>query len=287
MSNLSLSFAMAAEPYFYADEGKYDKRIKRVYVEGALDKKFFSNIFISNYIKCRSVKEAEAIEKWFHIDSSKKEIIANLRRIAGDSVYGIVDRDYKEYEILPNIFCTDTRDIESLIAFTDKDIYKRLGTNIKASDVKTALVMAYQLGYAKQHLRLWSGHDSGWFSDLLDGVEKCYNNESELSIDQLRKHIKKISPDNYPSNADIAQFQAKHKAWNQSLDSLDFSELNSTWDYIGGHDFSYFLSIVSEEANQKYYGILHGMEHGLIDVYNYECFKSTKLYELLKKAELV
>lgn len=290
MNKLNIPLGMLSETTINADMAKYKPKYY-IYVEGRTDKTFYSKVIRVSDVICKSVEEATRSDLAFRDrNSNKKTIIFNFgfNSSASPPSYGIVDRDYENKQSSFGVFYTDTRDLESMLIYTDKNLYQKLGCLLGYDDIKKALFMAYQWGYMKQQFSLFHYENLG---DVLLGIEKCFNESCQINIVQMREHIKQVSSA-CPSSGDIKRFAKNDKnitdnRWNQNFDVIDFETDLSVWAFINGHDFIYFLKATNESVNKKYGSQNYSLEYAIIENYDIDCFKSTRLYQFMMNANLV
>ena len=139
-------------------------------VEGTTDKTLLEHIIDTNSV---SIREINYYGRNIHKDlkDCKKEIVYTILDSFLDeendvTIYGLVDRDYydldgiityylktnvedeedKKYlwnKVKEHIFVTDTRDLETLLIYTQKDIYKLF--NLSKEEYKKAIYISMQL----------------------------------------------------------------------------------------------------------------------------------------------
>lgn len=290
MSEMKLPLGMSSETAFLADSSKYSKKYY-VYVEGSTDKVFYCRILKDGIVQCRSVAEATKSDLCFRDPTSnKKTIVKSLLFSQSPPFFGIVDRDYDTKSSGGGVFYTDTRDLETLLVFSDVALYSRIGCQVEYDDVKKALFMAYQWGYVKDAFGLHK-NDSSQRDSMIDGIEVCFNSECQLCIDSLREHLKKVIS-HYPSNQDVKKFCSKEKkitgtSWNITRNVIDWTVHSDVWSFINGHDMLYFLKKVNQSVYDKYGNQVYGLEYAIINNYDVFCFRTTELYRLLNDSDLV
>lgn len=147
---------------------------KLLIVEGLTDKQFMENIKKEDVI-CQNVNFITCNDS---ISNCKKVIIDLLDGLYGPpilfkrpkgsenwKVFGMIDKDYDEYQNKPKCFMTDTHDLETLMLSTAEDLLQKIllekivlpviEFDIQQqiyNDVEKALFLAYQLGTMRKLL---------------------------------------------------------------------------------------------------------------------------------------
>ncbi len=287
MSEMKITVGMCSAAKLKEDYFKYQGVSQEyiVYVEGKTDQRFYSKILDDRLVQCWTVKEMERAEsRYWYYKSNKRKIVESVKSMKNPPNFGIVDRDHEKKEEEKGIFYTDTRDLESILIFSDEQLYTKLGCSISSDDYSKSLFMAYQWGYVKQKINLYNYPKN---TNINDGIELCFNDALQICIASVREYLKKnngcfLSDD---QEQIIDRFIKTDKniyqgVWNTSYQTV--RHISDLWDFVGGHDFEYFLKIINQDvANEKNFG------YALIDNYDISCFKSTNLYRLLSMANLV
>lgn len=290
MNNWGFPKSMISEVAFRTDVHKYDKTYFCLYVEGKTDKVFYERILKDN-VTCRSVAEAVESDGLFRMPGSNRNtIIANAQAAKFESppCFGVVDRDNSTEIVAKGVFYTDTRDLETLLIYTDDEMYQKIDPTLTLEEVKSALFMAYQFGYLTDAWKLYKNKGI----DIIENVEKCYDVNNLINIEDLRYHLKRINARTLPSTQEMKQFKKNCNkisgvTWNEEVTSIAWDSVSGVWDYIKGHDFVYFLVKKNESLSKRIRFPSNALEYELINKYNVECFKKCSLYYELSKAELI
>lgn len=224
-----------------------------------------------------------------------------------------------------NLFVTDTHDLETLILSTDRDILHRLaGCDIAQEDIHKALFMAYQIGKIREILH---GLDMKWplaagEADYGEFIGEDSRVSAQELISYLRRKVREsanqsddpfkigyYAPDPEAvheatarcKKLDYSKVEADKKArkwldkegrWKGALETFDPSARQDLWTVINGHEFLSLLRYVNEDAAYQFedhsaHRLNRKFEMALIDAYDSDQFKTTRIYERMAAAQVV
>lgn len=220
-------------------------------------------------------------------------------------VYGIVDRDYDDFEAYTcsrGLYVTDTHDIETLLISTDPAIWSRLEKcEIKQEDITKALFIAYQLAILRNAIRqigdvtirsIKSGSYDVDFSAFVDDGKIALRK----LLDYLNERNKEIAPEAVLSSKDsekLIQNILKDKQYKKllnsegefktSIENFETDKIDNFWIVVDGHDILALIKYINENAAVKYndytaYSLNRDFEMDLIKSYDHAQFKRTALY---------
>lgn len=290
-----------------------------LYVEGSTDKRFYSRILKSNvncvfakeYIESRGSFKSAQEQNEEKLINCKDVIVRICKKLIFEqsNTYGIIDKDGDDIDNNQrlHLYVSDTYDLETMLMFTDNDWYMRMG--IPQDDVKKAIFIAVQLSSITHALRAVNCEN---VSDLNAGskeVEYCEfvndKNDCKISLSMLLTYLfaneKEADEKSYAVLKEMQNCKACKRVINKfSKEGLrlwigDYGEIDDTsallWQDINGHVALQSLRFVNDEANNKYRprtrNEYRNFEHALISVYDYNCFRKTKLYQLMSKENLI
>ena len=84
----------------------------------------------------------------------------------------------------------------------------------------------------------------------------------------------------------------KSGLWKQSPEAFDPSSAEDFWNVVNGHDILAILRLINEDAETAYSNaggrlLNRDFEVDLIENYDYDCIKSTKIYADMKSEAIV
>ncbi len=229
-------------------------------------------------------------------------------------VYGIVDRDYEDFETYTcskGLYVTDTHDIETLLISTDPSIWSRLeNCEIKPGDISQALFIAYQFAVLREAIRqmgnvtirsIKSGSYDVDFSAFVDNGKIILRK----LLDYVNEKNKEITPEAVLSPKDLEkliQNILKEKQYKKllnsegdfkiSLENFEVDKIDNFWIVVDGHDILALIKYINENAAVKYhdytaYSLNRDFEMDLIKSYDHAQFKRTALYANMLKDKVV
>lgn len=288
-----------------------------LYVEGSTDKRFYSRIlknnvncvFTKEYIKSRdSFKSVQEEEKFINC---KDVIIRICKKLIFEqsNTYGIIDKDGDDIDNNQrlHLYVSDTYDLETMLMFTDNDWYTRMG--IPQEDVKKAIFIAVQLSSITHALRAVNCEN---VSDLNGGskeVEYCEfvndKDDCKISLSLLLTYLFANEKGADKKSCALLKEMQNSKACKRVINKFskeglrlwigDYDKIDHTsallWQDINGHVALQSLRFVNDEANNKYRprtrDEYRSFEYALISAYDYNCFRKTKLYQLMSEENLI
>ena len=292
---------------------------KLLVVEGSTDKRFLDKSnYLNNDVRC--IIANDAFGSGNGLSSQNKIIYKNaivfvvygLSKIPAlinypdclknCAVYGMVDMDFDiaaQYTQNNCLFITDTHDLETLMLSTDSNLLQGIEElSITHENVKLAFFMAYELGMIKRILSE-KGITTQPLSNELS-FDYFFNRNHLISFPNVMSFINSISKSFSPStlkkkNDEILKKNKKlfdeNGLWRHPFSNTkplpkDF------WSISNGHDILNLLRYIRPDLSSILHsfsgaGLNRSFEIKLIDKYNYKAFKTTKLYEKMKREKIV
>ena len=296
-------------------------------VEGATDQKFVRHVInddtrciaVADFMKARSAFSTSQSSPPVQYNS-KEVIITILNHIAWFPdcfdfpkgaeqwpLYGLVDNDFgdsKLYTRVTKLFFTDTHDIETMMIATDGDLLTRLKQcRITVDEVKAALYIADQMAAFRQAIK-----DNGSLNPSLinskDGTIDYgkFSENNKVSLVKLLEYINSKSENALPKeklkktqDAIIKHMKNqldKEGLWKNTLESFEVRGDSEFWMMVNGHDFLSAICYKNPSARKVFsnnggYTYNRDFELALSEVYDYNCFKKTKLYAKFQAAGLL
>ena len=216
-------------------------------------------------------------------------------------LYGLVDNDFgteRDFTRVTNLFFTDTHDIETLMLSTDLMILTRLSScSISEDETKRAVYLATQLAAFRKeiadddvfNIRSINGPDGTVdFSAFTEGdrinlfrfTEHVNNNTNPpISKEKLKRQQAKIM-------SRMKKHLDKEGMWKKSYTVFEMPKDDPLWMEINGHDVLSAIKYINETAKKAFsnisgYAFDRTFEFALSKAYNYETFRSTRLYNKL------
>ncbi len=245
-----------------------------VLVEGDTDARFYSGFFNEKVCYIYPVYEKKVAVEVIQIINSSK--------VPG--VIAIVDADYDTLGNslnIPNLFFTDTHDIETLILKSpalEKTLKEYLpGNRLKkvqalAEDVRQALI---EVGIFIGYLR-WLSGKMGWNLSFKEMPLERFIDQNNIALDRIEvvrysmagKRGSVLSPDEIQQRVET-----------------EMMEQHDPWLICQGHDLVHILAIVLPEILKQYIGrdrrirpLYHEIDRRLRLAYEPAFFTRTKLY---------
>ena len=242
---------------------------------------------------------------------SKYPTLINSKGLEKWNVYGMIDMDFDEptnHTDTPKLFITDTHDLETLLLSTDDSLMDRIDRcTIADEDIQKSYFIAYQLGIIRVLI-----HDvcSEVSLKLLSAGEKEIN-YSEFIANDLRLNISKLMSFLYNGNKSFYSVQKWKKvvenvlhaktvkkkfnaagSWKQSIEDFDLKKIPDFWNMVNGHDILALLRYLNDDAKRVYSNsrgrsLNREFEMDLIESYDYNNVRLTKLYSKMRKENVV
>jgi hypothetical protein len=309
------------------------KEEKVLFVEGKTDTDFWKRILNDNTIHIHAVNpfvasvcsilnmknennKATVIEVCNAINTPEKSSLKRNKYFQTWIINGVIDRDFDDggYDAVGYIHVTDTHDLETLMIYSDSDIFKRLKTakeyNITIADEKIELAkrLSLQMGWIRKACnrlqnkeeRMWlylsqrkgkqSGLDYGLLNDhgnfdiltylrQLNSLLQYRDQKNDESLVRIKTHLM--------STAILKDKILSDGKWKNDYSKVDEFE---KWKVINGHDFSRFLKSIVPRA-EKAYGTdrsaNNALEIDLIQTYDTSKIYGTNLYCSMQKNNFV
>ena len=321
---------LAAKAKFKTDYTAYaNKTRKLLIVEGVTDEAFIkkikkdtvdcivaNNVFNSDTrfrttptepINCKNA----IVKVIYGISHFPSPFIAYPDDLDKWDLYGLVDLDCDEIGVAqhtPRLFITDTRDLETLILYSDEEVWDKLDKcEISESDIKQSFFVAYQLSEVRALLA--EHHDMEKFNlrAVSCGSRRldfdAFVKENKISLMDIIKYIAKESGEALSAEKMKRMFAGivgskngkkrfdAEGIWKQDISSFDISRTSDFWTSINGHDVLQLLQYYNSDAcrayNCKSDGLNRKFEFALIAAYDSSCFSKTKLHAKMKASGLV
>lgn len=283
-------------------ESFFEKKVNYILVEGKNDYDFFKNEKFDKFNNNNYYIPIECLTNFINGNDSEeepkpmaKQLIVKIlkakllcKSFYDSPLFAIVDRDFDdEYPNLSvttqDILSNDTHDLETLMISTDNDVFKKLPIdNLSLSSFTKALYMAYQIGCVKQVIS-----NSHFYLDYNTTHDfNCYFGNAELDI---QKYINFLGSNSNKASSNINQIikqlrkEGKINCNNKFVTTLEEFTSNppkDIWFIINGHDFTDALQFVLNRKIKK-------PTEMLINFYNAESFKKSKLFEKMKINNLI
>ena len=226
-------------------------------------------------------------------------------------VYGMIDRDFDDsrlHQKSKKLFITDTHDLETLLLSTDEKLLGKIDKcTISAEDIRVAFFISYQLGVIKNAIidvcgsYLSVGPLSAGNKDINYGE---FISDRNVSVPALMNYLNSNIKHRLPapklglymkkvlSHNSIKKRVDKSGLWKQSPEDFDPSSAEDFWNVVNGHDILAILRLINEDAETAYSNaggklLNRDFEVDLIENYDYDCIKSTKIYADMKSEAIV
>ena len=222
-------------------------------------------------------------------------------------LYGLVDSDYddsNEYARVTKLFFTDTHDLETLMIATDNGLLSRLKEcNITEADVKVALYIANQMAAFRQAITDNGTLNAGLIQAADGTIEfESFTEGDKINLAKLLEYISKKSKKPLSREKlkrtreaivkDLKKQLDKEGFWKKTLESFIVSPDGDYWMELNGHDILSAICYKNPKAREVFsneggYRQNRDFELALIEEYDYDCMKKTKLYTKLQTAGLL
>lgn len=285
---------------FLGDLSKYSDK-KYVLVEGNLDRTFFINL-CQHYdvynTKFYSIEHINIKTKLFEHNDQKNNLLSifydpfSSENIKEYNFYGIIDKDFEFDKKYDRIYTYDTHDLETQLIFLDGISQTKLNIDINKEIIEKAMYMTYQLAIIKYYAQ----KESINITTFSPADYKSYFNGLQINcIKTINKMCKNKKTADYVTKVLLkSKLFDKNGTYNISLNDFINNEPNNLWDMINGHDFLKMLVYLTQSPENwhKYDNMLNGklnrpLEEKLINSFNYNLFKNTKLYSDMKNVALL
>ena len=283
------------------DNEYIDKKINYILVEGETDYKFFKNtkfkkfnnrnyyIFIKTIINFAKDKECQFEPNCKHLIEKMVKFKLLCKLFKNNELFGIVDRDFgDEYPNLSvttqHILSNDTHDLETMLISTDKEIYKKLPFALNLENYLNALYMSYQIGCVKY--AIWEIKTFVQYNKKHNF--KHYFKNGELNIYEYISYLTNGNIEQvdlvYPKIIQLLRKDNKLDSRNKFIEYDIFKNNipNDIWFIINGHDFTDALNFLLHTFYSR-----DDLSKMLINSYDINMFKNTRLFEKMEKYNLV
>ena len=226
-------------------------------------------------------------------------------------VYGLVDLDCDELaggKPTPRLFVTDTHDLETLLLSTDSNVLKNIDNcKIPDEDVRKALFMATQLASARDLLHPYHNSEDFRLNAISCGSYEVgfgqFFTDCRVNLYELIKYIaaqsgNDLTPpkikriyDSVRNSKPGRKLFTADGIWKKEIGEFDVTR-EVSWETINGHDILQLLGYLNESVGLAFYQGYKGdinreFEISLINAYDCQNFKKTKLYEKMEKEKIV
>ena len=224
-------------------------------------------------------------------------------------LYGLIDNDYNtgaSFSKVDKLFVTDTHDIETLLIASDADLLTRLQQcPITSEEIRTALYLAKQLSVFRQAMvkngtinqqAINSPDGTVDFSQFTEGdrinLGKFLQHANSHLASPLSKEKLKRVKDKIAAVPEMKKSLDKEGLWKKANATASYGLDDPLWIDINGHDVLSAIMYVNENAKEVFsnsggFNRNRDFEFALIDAYDYNQFKKTRLFERLSEKGLL